>query len=488
VESAQWGLGAYERFLSGDGERWLAAATAVGEHLLSIQQPDGAWLHHVDMPHTYELRPPWISAMAQGEGASLLVRLHRETGEERWSDGGASALLDGSPFPEEYPTEPPSFVLNGGIFALWGFHDVGVGLGDERAASDFADGVDTLARNIRRWDTGYWSLYDLFPHPIRNIASSAYHQIHIAQLRATNMLAPRRELAAAADRWEGYARERFGPRRAFAEKSAFRLAVPRNRSLAHRLPWSHARRSRPGKRFEDPLVLCYHAVSPTWPSTLAVAPDQLREQLTALVRRGYRGVTFAEIAGGEARGRVMAVTFDDGYRSVLERGLPVLGELGLPATIFVPTAWVGSDRPMSWPGVEQWSGGQHADELLCLGWDGLRELQAAGWEVGSHTVSHPRLPEVADDAELDRELTESKAACEREMGRPCETLAYPYGAHDARVEAAAERAGYRAAAILAPGRVSRYRWPRVGVYPVDRRARFGVKVARPTRALRARRG
>ena len=55
----------------------------------------------------------------------------------------------------------------------------------------------------------------------------------------------------------------------------------------------------------------------------------------------------------------MAITFDDGYRSVLELALPILEELGVPATLFVPTDYIGSERPMSWPGIERWTGGQH---------------------------------------------------------------------------------------------------------------------------------
>ena len=115
------------------------------------------------------------------------------------SEGGACALLDGRPFPEEYPTQPPSFVLNGAIFALWGLRDVAVGLGHAEAGRAFEDGVDALAASIHRWDTGSWSLYDLFPHPVPNVASGAYHALHVAQLEAMVQLAPRPELAAAAD-------------------------------------------------------------------------------------------------------------------------------------------------------------------------------------------------------------------------------------------------------------------------------------------------
>jgi hypothetical protein len=248
VSFSQLGLGSYERYLAGDGEEWLSLARQVADRLVEHQVREGrrrgGLEHTFDFPHTFPVRAPWISSMAQGEGASLLVRLHLETGEDvyaeaavlaleplylRTPEGGAMELLDGRPFPEEYPTEPPSFVLNGGIFSLWGLYDVGVGLGDERAARGFEDGVDSLVASLHRWDTGWWSRYDLYPHPTANVASLAYHQLHINQLRAMNLIAPRDELLVVADRFESYQGRRLNRARAFAEKAMFRLRVPRNR-------------------------------------------------------------------------------------------------------------------------------------------------------------------------------------------------------------------------------------------------------------------
>lgn len=257
VDVAQWGLGALERYLAGEDEAWLQAALTVGEHFLREQEADGpqagGWVHRFRYPHSLPLPPGWLSAMAQGQVASLLTRLHRHTGDDRFlaataaamrpmriaaSAGGVQALLGGSPFPEEYPTDPASFVLNGAIFALWGVRDAGTALGDASLLADFDAGVDTLAMNIGRWDTGYWSLYDLYPHPVLNPASSFYHALHVSQLEALLLLAPRPELAAARDRFRAYADSPAANRRAFARKALYRLAVPRNRLFAHRLPWT----------------------------------------------------------------------------------------------------------------------------------------------------------------------------------------------------------------------------------------------------------
>ena len=253
VDITQWGLGAHERWLAGDGEEWLAAATACGEHLLANQEEDGAWRHLFRYPHSLPLPAGWLSAMAQGEGASLLVRLHRAHGDERWAaaalralgpmrrmtaEGGTRAELGGHPWPEEYPTAPPSFVLNGGIFAMWGMRDVAVALGDAEARADFDAAHAALAANLHRWDTGRWSRYDLFPHPLSNPASSFYHRLHISQLEAMNALAPHPELVRVAERFRRYFDSPVLSRLAFAHKAAYRLVVPRNRLLAHRLPWT----------------------------------------------------------------------------------------------------------------------------------------------------------------------------------------------------------------------------------------------------------
>jgi len=256
VATTQWALGCYERYLHGEGDAWLAAAIGAADHLISEQERSGpgagGWPHGMPMPHTYRLDPPWLSSMAQGEGASLLVRIHKETGEGRYaeaaelalapmrrpvSEGGVLADLGGGPFYEEYPTDPASYVLNGGIYSIWGVYDVGIGLGSKDAAAEFELAVDTLAANLHRYDTGYWSLYDLYPHPVPNIASSAYHALHVVQLRAMQLIAPRPEFTETAERFQEYTASRRNRGRAFFNKSAFRLAVPRNRVLARRMPW-----------------------------------------------------------------------------------------------------------------------------------------------------------------------------------------------------------------------------------------------------------
>src|SRR5512132_3022800 len=130
----------------------------------------------------------------------------------------------------------------------------------------------------------------------------------------------------------------------------------------------------------DVLVLCYHAVSDRWGAALSVTPTALRRQLAHLVARGWVGATFTEAVTSPPAARTLAVTFDDGFDSVRTHAAPILDELGLPATVFVPTNWPG--RSMRWPGIEQWADSPFAHELQAMSWDQLRALSARGWEIG----------------------------------------------------------------------------------------------------------
>jgi peptidoglycan/xylan/chitin deacetylase (PgdA/CDA1 family) len=236
----------------------------------------------------------------------------------------------------------------------------------------------------------------------------------------------------------------------------------------------------------DTLVLCYHALSEHWPADLSARPGDFRAQLEHLARRGYRGVTFSEAVRDAPRGRRVAVTFDDAFRSVAELALPILERLRWPATVFAVSDFARSGGLLRWPGIDHWAETPHRDELAGLSWAELRTLVDAGWEVGSHTRTHPRLTTLSD-AEVAAELTESRAACEDGIGMPCESLAYPYGDVDPRVVAATRDAGYAAGAAL-PARWHRaepLHWPRVGVYHPDDLRRFRLKTSRATRRLRS---
>ena len=199
--------------------------------------------------------------------------------------------------------------------------------------------------------------------------------------------------------------------------------------------------------------------------------DALARQLQSLKRRGYEGLTVAEaerrLASGTLPRRTVVVTFDDAYASTL-LAKPLLDAVGYPATVFVVTSFADSGERLCWAGIEQWVDGPYAGELQPLAWGELRALRDDGWEIGSHTVTHARLPEV-DDETLERELGDSRARIVAELGA-CATIAYPYGLADDRVAAAAGRAGYASGLTLTSShrRDEPLLRPRTGLYPTDR--------------------
>ena len=137
--------------------------------------------------------------------------------------------------------------------------------------------------------------------------------------------------------------------------------------------------------------------------------------------------------GGDA-GRGVVLTFDDGYESVYTGAWPVLRKLGLPATVFLVTGYMGR--------ANDWDQPLARGAFRHLSWEQAREMAADGLvRFASHGVTHRDLTAL-DDAALEREFYESRAAITEELGRVPEAFSYPFGRFDARVVTALREAGY----------------------------------------------
>ncbi len=199
----------------------------------------------------------------------------------------------------------------------------------------------------------------------------------------------------------------------------------------------------------NPVVLMYHRVcaDDEWrPSDFVVAASTFREQMTYLAEHGFWTPRLSDVlAGGGCAprrpGRPVVLTFDDGYADNLANALPVLRELGFTAAFF----------PVLDPRrrVNDWDEAPEMRAALLTA-DGMRALEDAGMQLGSHTLTHCRLTS-STDAELAEELAESREILASVASRPLPVVAYPYGDVDERVKQAARAAGYEAALAVNSG-------------------------------------
>lgn len=245
--------------------------------------------------------------------------------------------------------------------------------------------------------------------------------------------------------------------------------------------------SRLRNRSRDAVVLCYHSIADGGPPFLSIAPDAFERQLATLRRLGFRSGSFEDLAGLAAgrgpEGRIVFLTFDDGFRDNYTTAGPLLEAYGFRALIFLVTPLVDQGAPLGWPRVEGHLRA-HPEIMRSMTWTMVEEMAAAGHRFGSHTLSHPRLPDL-DDATLGAELSDSRAEVERRLGA-CDAVAYPFGVWDRRVAAAAAAADYSYGFTLPYGaqtQADSLTIPRISVDHRDDERRFRLKLTAPYRAL-----
>ena len=229
------------------------------------------------------------------------------------------------------------------------------------------------------------------------------------------------------------------------------------------------------------LFLCYHSVTAVGPSPLSIAPDLFEAQLALLRRRGYRTGGLGELrllaAGQRLPAPQVFLTFDDGYRDSATEAFPLLLEYGFKGWFFVIPPLLEDGGALAWPEVVG-ERREYPHTMRSLTWSMAKEMADAGMEFGSHTLTHPHLPELADER-LTQELLDSRQKIIDELGR-CDTLAYPFGHWGPHVAAAAAAAGYSFAFSLpfrAQWSASRMSIPRIMVDSRDTGRRFRLKLS-----------
>jgi peptidoglycan/xylan/chitin deacetylase (PgdA/CDA1 family) len=247
------------------------------------------------------------------------------------------------------------------------------------------------------------------------------------------------------------------------------------------------RRSALRGRARAAVFLCYHSVTDDGPPFLSLTPRTFESQLRILSAGGYVSGTRADLdtlgAGSRAGAPRAFLTFDDGFADTVETVLPMMSAHGFTGIVFPLAHHLDSGAPLAWPEVA----GEVARRprlMRSTDWEGIGKLIEAGWEVGSHGITHAPMPKLSDE-ELSQELLDSRRLLEERLGRRCDLLAYPFGDWDERVARAAASAGYAYAFSLPFGeqtQASRMSVPRVMVDDRDDSWRFRAKLTGPGRS------
>jgi peptidoglycan/xylan/chitin deacetylase (PgdA/CDA1 family) len=187
------------------------------------------------------------------------------------------------------------------------------------------------------------------------------------------------------------------------------------------------------------IILTYHSIS-EGRSPIKISPALFESQISWLGSNAQvvplQDVVDALAHGTPIPARTVVLTFDDGFLDFYSSAAPLLRRAGLPATVFLPTGFCG--RSNRWPGQPGW-----VEEQPLMGWQHITELAEQGFAFGAHSVSHPMLTSLPDEAAV-HEIVASKQEIERHLGKPVHSFCYPYGDWNSRVRSVV-RAHYRAA-------------------------------------------
>jgi len=171
------------------------------------------------------------------------------------------------------------------------------------------------------------------------------------------------------------------------------------------------------------VVVAFHRVQDIDDPTGLTVDRATFERHCRFFRRHFNVVPLTELIGRLERGhplnRHLAITFDDGYRDNFDNARPILQKLGLPATFFVVSGWMGGDE---WPWWDRERNVRHP----WMTWRQVRELSRDGFDVGAHTRTHVDLGVVSVDVARE-EIAGARADLEDRLERNIDLFAYPYG-------------------------------------------------------------
>ena len=191
-------------------------------------------------------------------------------------------------------------------------------------------------------------------------------------------------------------------------------------------------------------ILMYHQVSPE-PDTeflrFTVTQESFANQMKLLKLLGFTPITLNELPyskedNGKPKTKPIIITFDDGLRDLLDYAVPVLKSYGFPAVFYISTDYVGKQSSWMVPEI--------GIEFPVMNWDEIKDLDSDGFQIGSHSMSHPYLARLSAEDCLS-ELKGSREILENRLGHEVRHMAYPNGSVNDNVRSLAEESGYHTA-------------------------------------------
>jgi heparosan-N-sulfate-glucuronate 5-epimerase len=243
IAISQWGLGNYNLWCTTKTQKYynnfIKSADWLANNLEKNNDGVKVWMHYFDFEYRDILKSPWYSGLAQGQGISLLMRAFKETNNENYlitakeafksfkvstKNGGINYIdINGNHWIEEYIVNPPTHILNGFIWALWGIYDYSIFLNDSNAKNLFNNYKRTLICELETYDTGFWSLYEHSGTRLSMVASTFYHKLHITQLKIMFELTNDSIFNKYAERWQLYLNNTWSRKRALIQKIIFKV-------------------------------------------------------------------------------------------------------------------------------------------------------------------------------------------------------------------------------------------------------------------------
>lgn len=226
-------------------------------------------------------------------------------------------------------------------------------------------------------------------------------------------------------------------------------------------------------------ILMYHQIDAPPPRGtplrgLVVAPASFARQMALLRLMGYKGLSMRDLEpylSGEKRGKVVGITFDDGYQNNVRNALPVLQRHGFTATIYGVSSMLG--------GTNSWDEGLVAQKPLMTLAD-WRTWRDAGMDIGSHTRTHAALTKITPE-QARAQIVESRQELEQAVGCEVRHFCYPYGWFEPQHRDMVQQAGYHTATTTQRGRVHAgddpYTLRRLMVARATNLAQFAIKIA-----------